>query len=165
MQIAFWGIARQIGTSANMAAVAAGLERYAQIPDTFILKECGSGQWEEETIKSCQLLVVNITIPHQGMENIYLKHLPVHKNIIFLVGKYHQNQFDELKSLVRQYRIDTSGVCTIPYNMRFQKAYENRTVFTYVRNFEKTAKSCEDSLFERSLKHTVNKILHFETAL
>ena len=176
MQIAFYGIARQIGTSANMAAVAAGFTQYMKMPVTWnwdwehssmnkhvvCLSDC-KNKLQKEQINHCSLLVLNLILPQSGMEKIFLEHSFVHRNVVFLIGKYHPNQSKELEQVVLKYRIDDSRICTIPYNIRFQKAYENGTVLDYIRSCRKTGRSCEDFLFEKHLKQVIKKILIYGT--
>lgn len=171
MQIAFYGTARHIGTSANMAAVEAGLIHYhkfpasrrqwtpemAEIGDEIILTDCTSPQKAHGMLDSCDLLVLNLSFPYRGLEEVYFRHSLVRKNVIFLIGKYYQNKVCELEQLAKAYRIPLSRVCTIPYNLRFQKAYENQQVLKYVRNVA----SYEDVWFETNLKRTLRAIIHY----
>lgn len=171
MQIAFYGIVRQIGTSANMAAVEAGLVHYYKLPvkssiyqtgrvgqtKDILLTDCRKRMDVEEAIKTCDLFVLNISIPAQELEEVYFRHSLVRKNVIFLIGKYYQNKFYELNHLAREYRIPLSRICTIPYNPRFQKAYENRQVLEYI----KAEKNYQDAEFETNLKRALNAVITY----
>lgn len=171
MQIAFYAAARQIGASANLAAVSAGFMHYFKIPvflessqaskdarpGKVFLKECGCMPQTEESFHGCDLLVLNLAIPYQESAYVCFRHFFVRENVIFLIGKYHKNQSEQIKQFARQYRVDSSRICTIPYNPRFAKAYEDRQVFSYLAGNGKTAGSCEDFVFEKQLRYTVTK--------
>lgn len=171
MQIAFYGTARQIGTSANMAAVEAGFMHYYKLPvkssifqpgrvvqtKDILLTECRNQIEVGKVIKTCDLLILNVSIPAQELEKVYFRHSLVRKNVIFLIGKYYQNKFYELNHLAREYRIPLSRICTIPYNPRFQKAYENRQVLEYV----KAEKNYQDVEFEANLKRTLDAVITY----
>lgn len=175
MQIAFYGIARQIGTSANMAAISAGFMHYLSRPsfqedfhrkenfrkEKLIFTDFGNTAPLGLDQTPYDLLVLNLSIPHQESAYVYFRHSFIRKNIIFLIGKYHENQLEERKKLVMQYRIDPMRVCSIPYNLRFQRAYENEKVVTYVENLGKPAGSYEDFVFEKYLKHTMRTIITY----
>lgn len=173
MQVVFYASARQIGASANLAAISAGLMHYFKIPvylgtaqaseemrsDKIFLKEGGAVPQTEESFSSCDLLVLNLAIPCQELSYVCFRHFFVRENVMFLVGKYHKNQSEQLKQFLRYYRVEASKLCTVPYNLRFAKAYEDRQVFSYVAGSRGRDKSCEDYIFEKQLRQTVKKLL------
>lgn len=175
MQVAFYGIAHCVGTSANMAAIAAGLWYYQKLPVTIrrdmteipcgeeeiIFTDCTNRNDAEEIIRNCNLLVLNLSIPYRELEEIYFRYSLVQKNIIFLIGKYYQNKSYELEELARVYRIPTGRVCAIPYNPRFQKAYENRQVLEYVKNQAKDKQSGEAFAFQNYLKSALKAVITY----
>lgn len=189
MRIAFYGIMRQVGTSANMAAVSAGLAYYFKssvlieeaggskimsarqsaapytscVPlEQIILTDCRRNERPDKIIRVCDLLVLNLSIPCPESEYLYFRHLSIQKNVVFLIGKYHKNQLDELKSFIYRCRIDPMQICAIPYNLRFQRAYENQNILKYIAGYEKNAGSYEAFVFGQYLKHTVHTIMNFK---
>lgn len=175
MQVAFYGIARCVGTTANMMTLASGLRYYQNLPvvikdaeaedfdrkEAIIFTDCTNRSNAEEIIRNSNLLVLNLSIPHQELEEVYFRHSFVQKNIIFLIGKYYQNKSCELKELARAYRIPFGRVCAIPYSPRFQKAYENRQILQYVKEQEKASLSCEAVQFKTYLKHALDAVITY----
>ncbi len=175
MKIAFYGTARHVGTSANMAAVAAGFWHYLKIPafmeafpaDTgskiqrVSLFDCSRSADSEECIKRCDLLALNISFAYQNLEEAYFRHSLVQKNVVFLVGKYYQDRSDKLAYLAKEYRVDRSRICTLPYNTRFGYAYENQRVLHYVENWKKSKESYADLDFKKNLKHAVSTMIYY----
>lgn len=166
--IAFYGIARQTGTSANMAAVAAGLAQYQkrsvliQPPrartglwtEAMALTDCTNSPHAAEIMRSCNLLVLNFSIPHRGLEKLFMQHALSGKNVLFLVGKYYKDQSDELKKLSGYYRLERRRICAIPYHPGFGRAYEENRVPSFVKNRTIMHKTHEGAAFETHLKRT-----------
>lgn len=174
MRVAFYGIARSVGTSANLAAVAAGLSHYRKIlalTDDFsgkagqkgdiLLADCGAGTGADEKIGSCDLLALNLSIPRREPDQAYLSRFLVRKNVIFLIGKYYPNPFGELERIAGQYRIDRSRICVIPYNPRFAKAYENNRIPAYLKRCGHAPRGGGDSDFECYLKRAVGAVITY----
>lgn len=175
LRIAFCGIARHVGTSANLAAVAAGLSRYLQIPvfdggfgegagrkeQAVWLADCGSYGQARESAPSCDLLIVNMSIPYRELDNVYFRHSFARKNVIFLVGKYYPEHSGELAQIAREYRISSSRICAIWHSPRFAKAYESNTVCEYLDSLQKDRKSYEDFNFEKHLKRAVDAVITY----
>lgn len=173
MQVAFYGIARRIGTSANMAAVAAGLIHYcgqtvsfgvqkreSSLSEEIVLTDCTCSNDADEIIKSCDLLVLNLSVPNRELENVYLRHSLVRKNVIFLFGKYYQNQSNEIRQLAGEYRIDSSRICMIPYDPGFGYACETNQVFRYIQN-RPFAGSYKDIQFKQQVKRAADAVLTY----
>ena len=176
MQAAFYGIARHIGTSANMAAVAAGLVHYCgcsvftgipkqknSISEEIILTDltdCGCSNDAEEIIEICDLLVLNLSVPNRELEDVYLRHSLVRKNVIFLFGKYYQNRSNEIRQLAAEYRIDRSRICMIPYNPGFGYAYETHRVSNYIK-YCPFAGNYKDIQFQQQVKRAANAVLTY----
>lgn len=175
MRIAFYGIERYVGTSANMAAVAAGFSRYQKLPvsiedsraslgqksEMITLTDRGSGKYEKERMKSCDLLVLNLSIPYRELDQAYVRHFLVRENVIFLIGKYYPGQSDELGRIARRYRVDRSRICVIPYNPRFAKAYEDKQVPVYLSGRGQALQSYESFVFEQSLRSAVCAMINY----
>lgn len=173
MRVVFYGTARYIGTSANMEAVAAGLACYCGCPvltgrkkqkssvlEKVILTDCICRKDADDMIEICDLLVLNLSVPNRELEDIYLRHSLVRKNVIFLFGKYNQNQFNEIRRLSGEYRIDSSRICMIPYNPGFGNAYETHRVLDYIKNHSFTG-SYKDLQFKQQLKRTAEAVLTY----
>lgn len=175
MQIAFYGIARGIGTSANMAAVAAGMVGYFKIQNLrsdrqsalkaadgqWILTDCGRCKDAADVIASCDLLALNISIPDQGLEEVYFRHSLVRKNVIFLIGKYYQDSPNELKQLAYRYRIPLERICVIPYHPGFAYAYDQDAVTKALPGIHKRAKSRLDWEFEQHVKRAASAVITY----
>lgn len=175
MRIAFYGIAHGVGTSANLSAVAAGLSRYrksfafmenfhaegAWRGEAITLKDCGVGMDADEKIESCDLLVLNLSIPSRKLDQIYLSQFLVRKNVIFLVGKYYPETYGQLGRMAGRYRINRSRICAIPYNPRFAKAYEEKSISAYLDRCGQAPRGGGDSDFECFLKRAVGAIITY----
>jgi len=174
LHIAFYGSVRQIGTSANMSAVAAGITQYLQLPvsyenmktdarlkETMRFTDCSRSVCAEQVMKSCDLLVINLSYSFQELAHVYLRHSLVRKNVVFLIGKYIPNNSNQLKQLAKQYRISENRICMIPYNPRFSKAYENHRVFDYLNCSSIGAASYEDFDFCINLNHVINTMITY----
>lgn len=162
MKVAFYGTERKVGTSANMAVIAREIALCHSIT-TVNLIDYSHGREEKfnSMMSDSDLLVLNISLTGSGLEKLYLRNDLVHKNIIFLVGKYYHNQEDELKKLARFYRIAPEKVCAIPYNPRFQRAYENQKVSEYLKRQLFSENSLEDTQFQMRLQDTMRTILKY----
>lgn len=171
MQVVFYGTARHIGTSANMEAVAAGLTCYcgckvsegtgkwkSSVSEEVILTDCTCSSDADEMIDICDLLVLNVSVPNRELEHIYFRHALVRKNVMFLFGKYNQNQSEEIRRLSCEYRIDCSRICTIPYDPGFGYAYETHRVLDYIKN-RSQAGNYRDMQFKRQIKRTAEAVL------
>jgi hypothetical protein len=172
LHIAFYGIAPEVGTSANMKAVAAGFlqyqNRYVKITEDeesdfvfseeLVFTDCTNNRHAEEIIGKSDLLVYNLLIPYQELETVYFRHSMVQKNIIFLIGKYYQDKFYDKTKLARTYRIAEERICTIPYSPRFQKAYENETILQYVREQQGKQTSLEAVEFTACLQQMIQAV-------
>lgn len=173
MQVAFYGTARHIGTSANMEAVAAGLTCYCGYPvlsgtgnrkesslKEIILTDCTCSNHADETIEICDLLALNLFAPNRELECLFLRHALVRKNVIFLFGKYTQNQSNEIRRLAAEYRIDSARICVIPYNPGFGYACETNRALNYLKS-----RSLEGSYsfmqFKRHVKQTAEAVLTY----
>ena len=143
MHIAFLGAGRSVGTSANMAALAAGLMHYYSIPastgghraflprtEGIFLSDCSDGGDAGKIIASCDLLALNVPIP-----------------------------LNELKRLAGQYRIPLGRICPIPYSPHFQRAYEGNRVMEYVKGLERAKGGYQDVFFQEHLKRAVDAAL------
>lgn len=172
MHIAFLGAGRSVGTSANMAALAAGLMHYYSIPastgghraflprtEGIFLSDCSDGGDAGKIIASCDLLALNVPIPLKGMELLYLQYSIVRRNVIFLIGKYFKEKQNELKRLAGQYRIPLGRICPIPYSPHFQRAYEGNRVMEYVKGLERAKGGYQDVFFQEHLKRAVDAAL------
>lgn len=167
MKIAFYGTAGHIGTSANMAAVAAGFLHYLKIPvfveeeeldaENIVLIDCSKRKDAKEIIESCELLVLNLSIPCRELEKVYFRHSLVRKNVIFLIGKYYQDKPNELEQLAKQYRIPKEKVFGMLYNPRFQEAYEKNQVLRYLKGI----KRYEDMEFAKNLKLLLDAMITY----
>lgn len=173
MQVAFYGTARHIGTSANLEAVAAGLTYYCGCPvligtgqqnssvsKEVILTDCIGGRAADEMIQICDLLVLNLSVPNRELEHVYLRHSLVRKNVIFLFGKYTQNQSNEIRRLAGEYRIDESRICMIPYNPGFGYAYETHRVSDYIKS-RSSGRTYKDMQFKRQVKRAAKAVLTY----
>lgn len=172
MKIAFYGTAPDIGTSANMAVVAEffrccqemAVKNYPQIfgDDSAIIFQDYSHKKDNlwHTLEDVNLLVVNLPASDRKFETIYFKNSLVQKNVIFLFGKYFHNETDEdeLLAFAKKYRVDMGRVCSIPYNPRFQQAYENHRLSAYLRQ---TKASYEDEKFKENLQDIMRAILTY----
>lgn len=174
MHIVFYGTVRRIGTSANMAAAAAGMTQYLQLPVSYECFKTGGGLAEEicftdcsrsncleQMIRSCDLLVLNLSHSYQELSDVYLRHTLVRKNVIFLIGKYIPDQLNELTKLAKQYRIAEKRICMIPYNTRFSMAYENHRILAYLNRSHFGTTSYEDLEFEKNLKHVISTMITY----
>lgn len=175
MRIAFYGTSHGVGTSANLAAVTAGLSRYRKNlalaehlhakggwrEEAIMLKDCGIGMDADEKIKSCDLLVLNLSVPSRELDQIYLSHFLVRKNVIFLVGKYYPEPYGQLERVAGRYRINRSRICAIPYNPRFAKAYEEKSISAYLDRCGQAPRGGGDSDFECHLKRAVGAIITY----
>lgn len=172
MQIAFYGISHHVGTSANMAAVHAAFVQGCPRSLAFGQRQQEDGCHTKPPVLTkisksglsgafCayDLVAVNLSIPCRELEEIYVLHSLVRKNVIFLIGKYHQNQKNELDFLIRHYRLDPARVCAIPYNQRFAKAYGGRNVSAYCRSISTGGGSYEDAEFHNHLSRAVRTML------
>lgn len=175
LKIAFYGVARQVGTSANMAAIAAGLTHYYQIPvqiseksEEFIeqkeaiqLMDCSRKTEAEawQIANTCDLFVINFLNPNSKLEDIYSRYSLVRKNILFLIGKYYHNSEKYFQQIAKQYRLENSRVCAIPYNIRFQSAYENQNLSEYLREQENVQRNYEDEIFQKNLLQVLQRVL------
>lgn len=173
MQVVFYGTARHIGTSANMEAVAAGLtcycgctvskgtgKRKSSVSEEIILTDCTCSSDADEMIDICDLLVLNLSVPNRELESVYFRHALVRKNVIFLLGKYNQNQSGEIGRLSVEYRIGRSRICTVPYDPGFGYAYETHRVFDYIKNRSFT-ESCRDMQFKWQIKRTADAVFTY----
>ena len=174
MQVVFYGTARQIGTSANMTAVAAALTYYFEWPvlaeeaekpgssisKEIILTDCTCRSDAEKMINGCDLLVLNLSVPNRELEEVYLRHALVRKNVIFLFGKYFPYQSNEIKRLAEEYRMNCSRICMIPYDPGFGYAYEKRQVLDYIKNCP-FAGSYRNIQFTQKVKRTAETILTY----
>jgi len=173
LQAAFYGIARHIGTSANMAAVAAGLVHYYgcsvsvgipkqknSISEKIILTDCSCSNDADRIIEICDLLVLNLSVPNRELDQVYLRHSLVRKNVIFLFGKYYQNEPNEIRQLAAEYRIDRSRICMIPYNPGFGYAYERHRVLNYMKKCP-FAGNYKDIQFQQQVKQAVDAVLTY----
>lgn len=175
MKIAFYGIARQVGTSANMTAIATGLAHYYRIPVQISEELENSGEWEgskniqlidcsrktEEQVWQiagmCDLFVINFLNPNPKLEDIYSRYSLVRKNILFLIGKYYHNTELCLEQIAKQYRLENNRVCVIPYNIRFQRAYENQTILNYLK--QSADSDYADEIFQKNLRQILQIML------
>lgn len=160
MNVAFYGAARRVGTSANLEVIAQGLSHCVPVQEMNLF-DCSHAREEEvkHWIRACDLFVINLSIPCPGLEEVCFRHSLVRENIIFLIGKYYHNNQRELIRLAKEYRMEPGRVCAIPYNLRFQKAYENRKVPEYLKQQMQAGCSCEDMEFRRNLNRTLHGIL------
>lgn len=175
MRVAFYGIARQVGTSANMAAVAAGLSCYrsemakckiegapaCRQAEPVTLTDCGgwgrAGIWTD----ACDLLACNLPFPCRKLEEACCSDFFVRKNVILLIAKYSAEQSGELERLASLCRIERSRICVIPYNPRFIKAYEDRAVAAYLEHCGRACGSYEDSVFWQSVMRAVRAVIYY----
>lgn len=104
------------------------------------------------------LFVVNLSVSDRKIENIFFKHSFVQKNVVFLFGKYFHKDADALRAFAKNFRVDMGRICTIPYNMRFQQAYEHHKLPAYLLQ-----KKCsyEDEVFKQNLFQTMRTILMY----
>lgn len=175
MRVAFYGIARQSGTSANMAAVEAGLSCYrAELAksgdarawanrqaEAVMLTDYGNRLRAGAWMDACDLLALNLSIPCLKLDEAFLRHFLSRRNVLFFISKYSPGQSGELEKLTRRYRIERSRICPIPYNPRFIKAYENHTVPVYLAMRGQAPQSYGDLIFEQSVKRAVGAIYHY----
>lgn len=159
MNIVFCGTAPQVGTSANMAVVQEALRCRGIAVDDICFVDCSQ---KRENIRKYSddstLVIVNLLIPDKELENFYFSHLRIRKNVIFLFGKYFQQNEKELKRFLKEYRMDAGQVATIPYNLRFGRAFEMGMVKEYLRQ---KPRSIEDETFALLLWKTTQKILRY----
>lgn len=175
MQVVFYGTARGVGTSANMAACAAGLLHFFQIPvkirsweepeksqkGQVSFLDCAGQKETGGIIQSCDLLALNLSLPCRGLEEAYLKHFLVRKNVIFLVGKYYQNRLLELKQLAAWFRIPSQRIGVIPYHPGFREAYENKEILRYLKNPKGKRKSSRDYEFEKCIECAAKAVITY----
>lgn len=182
MQVAFYGVMRHVGTSANMAVVAAGLTYYFKIPavighapvvldkaawekEPVFLTDCSPPGYTEESrmelIESCDLLVLNVSLPYQELEDIYVRYSLVRKNVIFLIGKYYQDKSHELKGLARQLRVSAGRISAIPYHPAFEAAYVRQEVSGYIKRLAEGKNNFLDLQFENQLKHALHTVMTY----
>ena len=171
MQIAFYGTARNVGTSANMAAVQAFLandcpyvetmrqpEKSAAAKD-FIFTDCSQIPEAEAVMETCDLLVLNLSISGRGLETVYTAYSIVRKNVVFLIGKYIQNQSEEVMRIAREYRMEQSRICMIPYHPGFARAYEHEKVPRFLKGQKQSANSCADRYFNQQVERASKAVL------
>lgn len=174
MHIVFYGAVHRIGTSANMAAAAAGMTQYLQLPVSYecfktgddstkeiCFTDCSRSKCLEQMIQSCDLLVLNLSHSYQELAHVYLRYTLVRKNVIFLIGKYIPNYSNEFTKLAKQYRIAEDRICMIPYSPRFSKAYENHRVSDYLNRHRFGTACYEDFEFEKNLKHVIGTMITY----
>lgn len=177
MKIAFYGVTRQVGTSANMAAIAAGLAHYYHIPvhisdkseEPWLIEQEEHIQFMDCSRKTeaeawqianiCDLFVINFLNPNPKLEDIYSRYSLVRKNILFLVGKYYHSSEMCLEEIAKQYRLENSRVCAMPYNIRFQSAYENQNLLGYLKGQGNIRRDYEDEMFQKNLLQVLQRVL------
>lgn len=168
MRAVFFGLSPGVGTSANMQLAALGAAFYPKLyakkggePVQFIRYNNKEGTKASHRADDKDLLVANLSLTHSGLEEFFLNQPMVHKNIIFLIGKYHGSSKKELQDLSRQYRIPMGKICAIPYNQRFRRAYENGHILEYLK-WQQQTPTLENQVFGESLKKLLFTIANHE---
>lgn len=159
MKVAFYGVSRGIGTSANMQIlkhIFSAQNKSVSFTDISEYK----GKELEEKISSYHLLVINTSLTDSDFLEFYLRHSVARKNILFLIGKnFHEEK--ECRRFAKSYRIDAARICTIPYNMRFQTAYDKGKLYDFLMKEIKNGDSTETVFFRKNLKEAADAILKF----
>lgn len=168
MRAVFFGLGPGVGTSANMQLAALGTDFYSSFyagenREQVQFIDCRWQDGREVFRQTCDkdLLVANISLTPFGLEEFFLNHSIVHKNIIFLIGKYHRNSKEELQYLSRQYRIPLGRICSIPYSQRFKLAYENGHILEYL-NWQQQTPTYENWVFGQSLRELLFAIAKYK---
>ncbi|MCM1257524.1 MAG: hypothetical protein NC307_06685 [Roseburia sp.] len=156
MRVAFFGAAPKVGTSANMQLAVWGnffhpVFRDGESISPIEFTDCKNTDLTDPQLSDCDLLAVNISLNSSGLEELILSKSFVHKNIVFLIGKYDHSQNGELERLSRWYRIPRERICPIPYNQRFKTAYESGCVPGYLK-WQKSELSVENMEFMQCLR-------------
>ena len=164
-RITFFGTEPKVGTSANMQLAVWGTLFHSPpgdgrtcVPIQF--SDCKKADMTEARILDCDLLAVNLSLNSSGLEEFFLNKSMVHKNIIFLIGKYYHSQERELERLSRWYRIPKERICPIPYNQRFKTAHESGRIPSYLR-WQQRELSFENAEFTQCLKGMVSAMAKF----
>ncbi|MCI8874807.1 MAG: hypothetical protein HFI77_01890 [Lachnospiraceae bacterium] len=163
MQVAFLGAEPKAGTSANMQLAAWGAFFHPVLRERAGIQKAeftDFGQWSAADLKqisSWDLLAVNLSLTESTWEELFLNQSMFQNNIIFLIGKYHHSQKRELERFSRWYRISMERICPIPYNQRFQKAYESGRILSYLK-WQQEEFCYENRVFGQCLKELLMAI-------
>lgn len=178
MKIVFYGAQPHIGTSANMSAAVCGLWAFYGIQTTqasdmhqylkhsnedwiFFDARGMKGELLQKVLRVSDIIVLNISQTASGLKQFYLDHRMVHSNLLLLVGKYHKNTNYNLIKLGQQYRIDAGRICGIPYNVRFQKAYEDGRILPFIRQELRWTGNYENQQFLKELHRMIQALIKY----
>lgn len=167
MRAVFLGLEPEAGTSANMQLVLCGAAVHPYFRD-----EIRNGRTEFvdfgladregwRQLSAGDLLVVNLSLHSSMLEKLYLNGSFVRKNIIFLIGKYYQNDETELRYLSRWYRIPPGRICVIPFNPRFQRAYELHKISEYL-TWQQRERTLENMELKRCLDGMLDAMVRYK---